>query len=146
MANTLTYLNKDKGAGSVIYKNFSCLLSGNYVNSGGATAIGTPGEVLSFNTAVVNGKPVRPRIPSTMNGSTANLPSNTDFIIPEQPQGYTIQIERNATAPTANNYVARIFTAGSGAAAPAELGAGAYPAGLTAAAFVIKCRIPLKND
>lgn len=145
MASALTYLNKQLGAGAPVSKRFSVQLSGNYTNSGGAANIGTPGETLSFNTATVNGKPARPRIPTTLNGSTKPLPANTDFEI-FLPQGYSGQVEQNATNPTANNYVLRIFAAGSGAAAPVELASGAYPAALTDAPFLVTVRIPLKYD
>jgi hypothetical protein len=142
MANTLTYIGKDLGAGAQVYKRFKCALSGNYAQG---AAIGVPGETLGFNTAAYNGTPARPRIPSTVNGSTAALPKNTDFEV-FVPDGYTAQVEQNAANPTANNYALRIFAAGSGNAAPVELASGAYPAALTAAPILIKVRVPLKYD
>jgi hypothetical protein len=142
MANALTFLYRRAGAGATIEKAFTCALSGSYSNGG---AIGTPGETLSFNTAAVNGKPSRPRIPNVLNGSTTPLPKNTDFTV-VCPNGYSAQVEQNATSPTAANYALRIFAAGSGNAAPVELATGAYAAALTAAPLVIKVRIPLKYD
>jgi hypothetical protein len=142
MANTLTYIGKDLGAGAEVYKRFTCALSGNYAQGG---AIGTPGETLAFNSAAYNGKPSRPRIPSVVNGSTSALPKNTDFEV-FVPDGFTAQVEQNAANPTANNYALRIFFAGSGNADPVELGTGAYPAALTAAPILIKVRVPLKYD
>jgi hypothetical protein len=141
-ANTLTYLRKDIGAGAPIEKVFTCLLSGNYANGG---AIGVPGETLAFNNAAYTGRPARRFLPSTQNGSIANLPKNTDFTV-LTPNGYTAQVEQNAANPTANNFALRIFAAGSGNVAPVELASGAYPAALTAAPIIIKVRIPLKND
>jgi hypothetical protein len=142
MANLLTYLRKQLNVGTSIEKVFTCALSGNYANGG---AIGVPGETLAFNLAAYTGRPARRFLPSTQNGSTANLPKNTDFEV-FTPNGYTSQVEQNAANPTANNYALRIFVAGSGNAAPVELASGAYPAALTAAPIVIKVRVPLKYD
>lgn len=142
MANALTYLRSDRGVATYVSKVFTCALSANYANGG---AIGVPGETLSFNTATVNGKPARPRIPNVLNNSTTPLPKNTDFEV-FTPNGYSAQVEQNAASPTAANYALRIFAAGSGNAAPVELASGAYPAALTAAPIVIKVRIPLKYD
>lgn len=137
MANTLKYLSKDIGAGNVaVYKNFSCQLSGAYVNSGGAANIGTPGELLSFNAATVANFAPRPRIPA--GPPAARLPVQTDFQV-FLPQGYDAVIEQNATLPTPANFVLRIFTT-----AGTELGAGNYPAALITEAFLIKVRIPAK--
>jgi len=140
MANALAYLRSDRAVSTFVFKVFTCTLSGNYTNGG---AIGVPGETLSFNTATVTGKPSRPRIPNVLNGSTSPLPKNTDFEV-FVPNGYSAQVEQNATSPTAANYALRIFAAGSGNAAPVELASGAYPAALTAAPIVIKVRIPAK--
>lgn len=135
MANTLTYISKDLGAGNPqIYKNFSCQLSGNYTSSGGVQ--GVAGEILSFNTAAYTGKPARIRIPA--GPPAARLPVNTDFQV-FLPQGYDGQIEQNAVSPTPNNFILRIFTAGG-----TELGAGAYSAALAAEPFLIKVRMPQK--
>lgn len=142
MANLLTYLRKELGAGTDPKKVFTCLLSGNYANGG---AIGVPGEVLAFNSAAYTGRPARRFLPSTVNGSTSALPKNTDFEV-LVPDGFSAQVEQNAANPTANNFALRVFVAGSGNADPVELATGAYPAGLTAAPIVIKVRVPLKYD
>lgn len=140
-ANALTYLRTEKAAGGPVYKVFSCQLSGNYANGG---AIGVAGETLVFNSAGYTGRPSRRFLPSTVNGSTSALPAQSDFLLSFVPNGYEAQIEVNAANPTANNYVMRIFAAGSGNAAPVELTTGAYAAALTSAPIIIKVRVPLK--
>ena len=137
MAASLSFLNKDIGAGNnIVWKNFQCTLSGNYTNSGAAANVGTPGETLSFNTALNPKYLSRPRIPN--GGSTGQLLAASDFIV-QLPQGYDGIVEKNATNPTANNYVLRIFTTSA-----TELNAGAYPAALIAEPFLIKVRVPSK--
>lgn len=143
MANALKYLNKERSAGSpFIRKNFQCTLSGNYLTSGALANIGIAGEILSFNTASYPPGAHRVRIPNVLNGSTSPLVPNTNFRPSPLalPCGYVGQIEQNAVAPTANNYILRIFTP-----AGTELGSGAYPAGLLQP-FVIGVLVPSKYD
>lgn len=143
MANALTFLRKELPAGGPSKKVFSCQLSGNYAQGG---AIGVAGETLAFNSAAYTGRPARRFIPSTVNGSTSALPVQNDFEVFFVPNGYEAQVEQNSVNPTANNFVLRIFAAGSGNAAPVELAGGAYPAALTSAPILIKVRVPLKYD
>ena len=143
MANTLTYLRKKKSVGNYVTKVFQCALSGSYTQS---TGIGTPGETLAFNSAANPGYDARTKIPSTLNGSTQELPPNSAFrVIPAF--GFTAQVEQNATNPTAQNYCLRIFTADG-----TELGSGTYAslaADLVLAGFkglTIEVDVPLKYD
>lgn len=125
----------------VIWK-FSCTLSGSYAQGG---AVGTPGETLNFNGAANPFKLARPKIPGSPAG---RLPANSDCQVTKVPAGYSATLERNASSPTPANFALRIFTAGSGAAAPAELGAGAYPAALSGDLLGITMEIsaPLKYN
>lgn len=141
MANVLTFIGRKLNMPTTVTKRFSCQLSGSYTQGGG---IGIPGEVLSFNTAAYTGRPARIKIPA--GPPAGNLPLNTDFEVVSVPTGYSAQVERNATAPTPNNFVLRIFAAGSGNAAPVELSAGAYPAALTSAPLVIEVLLPAKYN
>lgn len=140
MANVLTFL-QNRILPHECIKRFTCLLSGNYVQG---NAIGVAGETLSFNTALNPNKAARAKLP---NGSpSGQLVPNTKAEVSSVPNGYTAQVEQNAVSPTANNYVLRIFAAGSGNAAPVELAAGAYPAALTGAPIVIEMGVPAKYN
>lgn len=140
MANVLTFLNRRLNMPTTVTKRFKCVLSGSYVQG---LAIGVPGETLSFNTALNPGLAPRTKLPVSPGGK---LPSNTDIEVAGVPNGYSAQVEQNAVAPTANNYALRIFAAGSGAAAPVELAAGAYPAALTGAPIIIEVNVPAKYN
>jgi len=140
MANVLTFIGRKLNMPTTVTKRFSCLLSGNYAQG---LAIGVPGETLSFNTAKNPNFAARTKLPSSPGGV---LPATTDFEVVTCPNGYSAQVEKNAVAPTPNNYVLRIFAAGSGNAAPVELGAGAYPAALTGAPIVIEVSMPAKYN
>lgn len=139
MANALAFIGKRLYIGANVVKRFTCTLSGNYAQG---LAIGVAGETLAFNSASNTGKRARPRIPN--GGPTGALPANTDVEVTQVPNGYSAQVEQNAVSPTAQNYVLRIFAAGSGNAAPVELGAGAYPAALTGAPLEIEVTMPSK--
>src|ERR1700690_160886 len=121
MSNTLKLIRRKKSAGSsIITYVYQCLLSGSYVNGG---AIGTPGETLNFDTATNPNFVSRPKLPRGPSGKT---PAASDVRITRIPGGFDAQIEQNATLPTPANFVLRIFTAGSGNAAPVEMSAGTY--------------------
>ena len=143
MANTLTYLRKKKSVGNYVTKVFQCALSLSYANGG---AIGTPGETLAFNSALVPSYPERPRIPSTILGSTQQLPPNSAIRVGPY-SGFTFQVEQNATNPTAQNYALRIFASDG-----TELSSGTYASvapALVAAGFkglTIEVDVPLKYD
>lgn len=139
MANVLTFLNRRLNMPTTVTKRFKCVLSGSYVNGG---AIGVAGEVLSFNTALNPQIASRTKIPA--GPPAARLPANTDIEVANVPNGYLAQVEQNAVLPTPNNFILRIFAAGSGNAAPVELSAGAYPAALTSAPLVIEVNMPAK--
>ena len=135
MSAQLTFLGNSVGPHEVV-KRFSCQLAANYTNSGGAGNVGTPGETISFNTALNPKFAARPRIPA--GPPAARLPLNTDIKC-YLPQGYDAVVEMNAVAPTPNNYVLRIFTTSA-----TELAAGAYPAALLLEPFLIEVRVPLR--
>lgn len=137
MAAALTAVRKKKGLGSFITLVIQCVLSGNYTNSGGVGNAGTPGETLNFTNITNTLKLARFKLPQAPAGK---LPPNTDIRVTRCPAGYDAQVEQNATNPTAANYVLRIFTTGG-----TELGAGAYPTGLTdVTGLVIEIDIPNK--
>lgn len=140
MANVLTINEKFQSISIVSQWEFFCQLSGSYVQGGAA---GIPGETLNFNAALNPGKLGRAKIPSAPAG---RLPDFDDLEVINTLQGYQAVIERNATLPTPANFVLRIFTAGSGAAAPVELSAGAYPAALTAKPVVIIVTAPSRYN
>lgn len=140
MANVLTLNEKPVSLSNVAQWEFFCQLSGSYVQGG---AQGVPGETLNFNGALNPSKFERAKIPSAPAG---RLPDFDDIEVVNTLQGYQAVVERNATLPTAANFVLRIFTAGSGAAAPVELSAGAYPAGLTAKPVVIVVTSPSRYN
>lgn len=141
MANALSFLGRRLFLGTTVVKRFKCTLSGNYTSGG---AIGVAGEILAFNSAANPNKAARIKIPN--GGVTGQLPPNTDFEVTSVPNGYSAQVEQNATLPTAQNMILRIFAAGSGNAAPVELSAGAYPAALTGAPIEIEVTIPSKYN
>jgi hypothetical protein len=140
MSNTITYLRSKRAAGGIVTKVFSVTVSGSYTQSSG---IGTPGETLAMNSAAVSGKPARPKIPSTLNGSTSSLIANNAIRVSRNPDGYEGLVEQNASSPTAQNYVLRIFTNGN-----AELGSGTYPANLSGdtTGFIVEFDVSLKYD
>lgn len=140
MANQLTFLGSDRAPGPFFIKRYKCTVSGSYVNG---AAIGVPGETLSFNTAINTALRARAKLPTAAAG---RLVPNIDFKVVRNPEGYIAQIEQNATSPTPNNYVMRIFAAGSGAANPVEIASGAYLAALIAdtSGFIIEVRVSQK--
>jgi len=143
MSNMLTFLGKQKGAGSQVVKQYTCALSGSYANGG---AIGVAGETLNFATALNPKYAARTKLPGAINGSIANLPANTAFTVPPL-YGFTFAVERNAVSPNTTNYVLRIFASDG-----TELASGTYAsvaAALVAAgaqAIVINVTVPLKQD
>lgn len=142
MANALAFIGKRIGVSNYIVKRFTATLSGSYANGG---AIGVAGETITFNKASNTGYRARPKLPS--GGAAGTLLATADFDVTVQ-NGYTAQIEQNAAAPNANNYILRIFYGGSGNANPAELANGTYASyGLTGAAAVvlIEARVPQKS-
>lgn len=141
MSNTVTIVDKYKAAGgNKVVKVFKILVSGSYLTS---TTIGVAGETINFNAALNPNKIARPKIPSTILGSTANLVPSSQIKVVRAPDGYDAIIEQNAVSPTGSNYVMRIFTSGDTA-----LGSGAYAAGVTAdtTGFIVEVVVPLKND
>lgn len=141
MANAVTFLRTRRAAGSDFNtKVFSVTVSGSYTQSSG---IGTPGETLAMNSASVSGKPARPKLPSTMNGSTANLVPNSAIRVVRGPAGYDALVEQNATSPTAQNYVLRIFASGG-----SELSSGGYPGAVSGdtTGFIVEFDVPQKLD
>lgn len=147
MANTLTIVHKRRAAGdNRIAFVFKCILSGSYVQSSGiTTGIGSPGEILAFNNALNPNFIARPKLPSVLNGSLGALPQTNDVTIEGMPAGYSGRVERNATSPTANNFVLRIFTP-----AGTELTAGTYasvaPALIDTVGVIIACQVPAKYN
>lgn len=141
MANQLTFLRKKKAAGdSYITKVFQCALSASYVQSSG---IGTAGETLNFNAALNPGYAARTKLPGVILGSTDALPPNTAFRVTPY-SGFTAQVEQNATSPTPNNYVLRIFASDG-----TELASGTYASvapDLLLAPLVIEVDVPQKYD
>jgi len=135
MSLALTLLSKKRAVGNKITYQYKGVLSNNYTNSGGVGNVGTPGETVNFDAATNPNLVARPKLPR---GPAAKLPANTDCRV-YLPNGYDGQIEQNANNPTAANYVLRLFTT-----AATELGAGAYPAGLTAEPLVIEVDVPSK--
>lgn len=138
MANTLTLINKKRSAGdNRVRFTFKCVVSGAYAQGG---SIGTPGETLSFNTALNPTYIARPKLPGAPAGK---LPANSDIRITRCPDGYDALVEQNAASPTQANYALRIFGSGN-----TELGTGAYAAGLTAdtTGFLIDVDVPLKYN
>lgn len=140
MANQLTLNEKPQSISNVATWEFLCQLSGSYVQG---AAVGVPGETLNFNAALNPNKLERAKIPAAPAG---RLPAFDDIEVVNTMQGYQAVVERNATLPTPANFVLRIFTAGSGNAAPVELSAGAYPAALTANAIVIIVTAPSRYN
>lgn len=141
MANVIKFLGANRAAGdNVIIKRYQVTLSGSYVSGG---AIGTPGETLDFSKVTNTGYAARPGIPGAAAGK---LPANTDFKV-ICPGGFSGQVEQNSSSPTIKNFALRLFGAGSGAAAPAELASGTYASvgpALTASTTIIEVRIPQK--
>jgi hypothetical protein len=144
MSNTLTFLSNQRAAGdNVIWKIYSVVLSGSYVQGG---AIGVKGEVLNFSTPLNPGYGARAKLPGVINGSTAALPANSAFEVPPL-YGFTFQVEQNAVSPNSNNYILRIFASDG-----TELSAGTYAsvaAALVAAGaqpIIIKVRVPQKYN
>jgi hypothetical protein len=145
VANVLTLTGKAGqglgGPGGRMIFTFRCVLSGSYVQG---AAIGVPGETLSFNTAANPNKLSRPKLPGAPAG---RLPGTNDCEVLNTLGGFTARVEQAATSPTQANFALRIFQAGSGAAQPAELTAGAYPAALTDAnGFVIQVSVPIRYN
>lgn len=145
MANVLTLTNKSLqgvgGPGGKMIFTFRCVLSGSYVQGGG---IGLPGETLAFNSAANPNKLARPKLPGSPAG---RLPGTNDFEVMNTLGGFTARVEQAAANPTQQNFALRIFQAGSGAAQPAELTAGAYPAALTDPnGFVINVIVPIRYN
>lgn len=141
MPNAITFLRNKRGAGNnFVTKVFGIIVSGSYTQSSG---IGTAGETLAMNSAAVIGKPARPKLPSTLNGSTSNLIPNNSIKVVRAPAGYDALVEQNATSPTAQNYVLRIFTSGG-----TELSGGSYPAAITGdtTGFIVEFDVPLKSN
>ena|ERR1017187_3339454 len=144
MANTLTWISNERGAGNnIIWKRYSAVLSGSYIQGG---AIGVKGEVLNFQTALNSGYGSRTKLPGVINGSTSALPTASQFEVPPL-YGFTFQVEQNATSPTTANYILRVFDsdgteASSGtyaSVAAALVAAGAQP-------IIIKVRVPAKYN
>jgi hypothetical protein len=143
MAGTLTLNNKYVLPHAVIWEFLFQPTAGNYTNGG---AVGTAGETLNFNAALNPKKLARPKIPSVINGSTSALPKATDIKVENVVAGYTAIVEQNAVAPTASNFVLRIFAAGSGGTIPVELGTVAYTAPQLLEPFVIQVAAPLRYN
>lgn len=146
MANTLKLNKKTTFAHKVVWE-FLCTLSAGYTNGG---AVGVAGETLNFNGASNPNYFSRPRIPSVMNGSLDALPATADIKVKNSPGGYSAVVERNAVAPTAANFVMRLFGGGSGNANPAELATAAgylatYP-GILNEPFIIQVEAPLRYN
>lgn len=138
MSNVLSIIHKKKAAGdNKLTFVFQCKLSGAYVKGG---AVGVPGETLSFNTALNPGYISRPKIP---NAPAGRLPANADIRVVRAPDGYDALVEQNATSPTPNNFVMRLFSSGD-----TEIASGNYAAGVTGdtTGFIIEIDVPQKYD
>lgn len=142
MAVVITFLGNRILPRAVIKRYSIKFTTGSYVNGG---AVGVPGETLNFNTALNPGFLSRPKLPT--GPPAARLPTASDIETPNNVNGYTLQVEANATNPTPANFVGRLFAAGSGNANPVELAAASYASyGLTNAVFVVEFAVPAKYD
>jgi hypothetical protein len=150
MANTLTFLGVYHNMPGTAIKRYACTLSGSYANGG---AVGTPGETLSFNTALNPNKLARPKLVGATPGS-GRIPSvaNGDFQVVNAPTGIIAQIENNAVSVGGvvsvlpSNMVMRLFGGGSGAAEPAELASATYASyGLTLTNAIIIIEVNLAS-
>jgi hypothetical protein len=142
MANTVQ-LNKKYTLPHAVIWEFLITLTGTYPNQSGA--IGTPGETVNFNGASNPNKLARPKIPA--GPPAARLPQTSDIKVLNAPAGYDAVVEQNAANPTPANFAMRVFAAGSGNAAPQELGTGAnYPATFANEPWVVHVYAPLKYN
>lgn len=122
MPFTITLVKRLPTRRGTIRRRYSLTaFTGSYVSSGGVE--GTPGDTIDFTTVLNPSKLERPRPPGVINGSTANLPKTTDITVIRVPDGYDGYVEQNATAPTLQNYVLRLYSSGTSAN---EVGAATY--------------------